>query len=67
MEDWDLPNTNQHPAAEQTEIWDDNFEAETRNNSPRNPKLSTLQRREESWDDELELEVKRDELDLEFG
>jgi len=64
MEDWDLPDTNQHTAAEQTENWDDDFEVETRNNSPRKPKLSTPQRREESWDDELELEAK---LDSEFG
>ena len=64
MEDWDLPDTNQHVAAEQTENWDDDFEVETRTNSPRKPKLATPQRREESWDDELELEAK---LDSEFG
>jgi hypothetical protein len=50
--------------------WDDDFEVETRNNSPRRPKLSTLRRRdvrEEIWDDELKLEAKRDDLDAEFG
>ena len=76
MEDWDLPDTldtNHHPTtAEHTENWDDDFEVETRNNSPRKPKVSTPRRqevREESWDDELELEAKRDELDddAEFG
>ena len=52
--------------AEQTEDWDDDFEAETSNNSPRKPKLSTPRRRdvrEESWDDELEMEAKRDDSD----
>jgi serine/arginine repetitive matrix protein 2 len=76
MEDWDLPETpetNHHPTsttAEHTENWDDDFEVETRNNSPRKPKLSTPRRRdvrEESWDDELELEAKRGDLDAEFG
>ena len=76
MEDWDLPetpDTDHHPtgtAAEHTENWDDDFEVETRNNSPRKPKLSTPRRRdvrEESWDDELEMEAKRDDLDAEFG
>jgi hypothetical protein len=73
MGDWDLPetpDTNHHPTrtvAEHTENWDDDFEVETRNNSPRKPKLSTRDVCEESWDDELEMEAKRDELDLEFG
>ena len=43
MEDWDLPDMNQHTAAEQTENWDDDFEVETLNNSPRKPTLSTPQ------------------------
>ena len=40
MEDWDLSDTydtnHHHPSttAEQTENWDDDFEVETRNNSP---------------------------------
>jgi len=44
--------------AKHTENWDDDFEVETRSNSPRNLKLSTSRRRdvrEESWDDELKL------------
>jgi hypothetical protein len=76
MEDRDspeTPDTNHHPtstAAEHTEKWDDDFEIETRNNSPRRPRLSTPRRREvreESWDDELELPAKRDDLDGGFG
>jgi hypothetical protein len=75
MEDWDLPETpdaNHHPTsitAEHTENWDD-FEVETWNNSPLKPRLSMPRRRdvrEESWDDELEMEAKRDDLDAEFG
>ena len=78
MEDWDLPDThdtNRHrhrpsTTAEQTENWDDDCEVETRNDSPRKPKLSTPRRRdvrEESWDDQLEMEAKRDESDQESG
>ncbi|KIM35749.1 hypothetical protein M413DRAFT_325892 [Hebeloma cylindrosporum] len=75
MEDWDLPDTHDTPAATtgQTENWDDDFEVETRNNSPRKPmKVSSSSSprrrdvREESWDDELEMELEG-ALDPEFG
>jgi hypothetical protein len=73
MENWDILDTHDtnrhHPStmAKQTENWDDDFEAETQNNSLRKPKFSTPRRREESWDDELEMEVKREESDQESG
>jgi len=44
--------------AKHTENWDDDFEVETRSNSPLNLNLSTSRRRdtrEEGWDDELKL------------
>ena len=72
MEDWDLPDTNPPvnstaivPETATTENWDDDFAVETRNNSPRKPDLSSPRRsdvREESWDEELELEGKRGQM-----
>jgi hypothetical protein len=68
-----MHDTNHHhpsTTAEQTENWDDDFDAEARNNWPRRPKLCTPRRqdvREESWDDELEMEVKCDKSDHESG
>ena len=41
---FDTPEANRHPSttAEDTENWDDDFELETQNKSPRKQRLSTL-------------------------
>jgi hypothetical protein len=44
MDDWDLPDTLDTKELERKENWDDDFEVETRNNSPRKPKASTPRR-----------------------
>jgi hypothetical protein len=72
MEDWDLPDTNPPvnltaivPETATTENWDDDFTVETRKNPPQKADLSGPRRsdvREESWDEDLELEGKRGQM-----